>query len=72
MLGHWHWGSLEICSLPWGAVSRQLIGNLGASQSSRTVVGCVSCKNVCVLRCYKASLPVVSWTVWCWVVTAAP
>lgn len=66
-----HWGSLEICSLLWGAVSRELIGNLGASQSSGTVVDGESCKNVCVLRCYKASLPAVSWTVWCWVVIAA-
>lgn len=43
-----HWGSLEICSLLWGAVSRELIGNLGASQSSCTVVDGESCKNVCV------------------------
>lgn len=70
MLGHWHWGSLEICFLPWGAVSRQLIGNLGASQA-RTVVDYVSCKNVCV-EVLQSQPPVVSWTVWCWVVTAAP
>lgn len=52
-----HWGSLEICSLLWGAVSRKLIGNLGASQSSCTVVDGESYLKMCVLRCYKASLP---------------
>lgn len=34
MLVHLYWGSLKTCSRLWEAVLRQLIGNLGASQSS--------------------------------------